>query len=295
MKLADFIREATGRLEGLYPGREARSIVMILCETLLGTKSYTHIVEPGYMVPAEMEQTLEAAMQRLCGGEPLQYVTGQADFFGRTFKVGPSVLIPRPETELLCREAIDCARRMMSMRPACGKPSLRVLDLCTGSGCIAWTMALELPGIEVVGVDISRDALQTASSQDFPEIRENGSRISFVEADVLETGSFPDLGRFDIILSNPPYIKECEKAQMRRNVLEHEPSLALFVPDEDPQIFYRAVASLAKRLLESGGFGMVEINEEECLGTQEVMRDAGFSGNLLMRDLNDRGRFVIFS
>ena len=295
MKLTDFIREATGRLEGLYPGREARSIVMILCETLLGTKSYTHIVEPGYMVPAEMEQTLEAAMQRLCGGEPVQYVIGQAEFYGRTFKVGPSVLIPRPETELLCHTAIDKARRIIRMRSVYGKESLRVLDLCTGSGCIAWTMASEIPGAEVIGVDISHAALQVACSQNLADPGCNGSSIRFVEADVLDTDRFPDLGQFDIILSNPPYIKESEKAQMRRNVLDYEPSLALFVPDEDPLVFYRAVATLAKRLLKSGGFGMVEINEEEGADTQHAIKDAGFAQSLLMRDLNERERFVIFS
>lgn len=295
MKLADFIREATGRLEGLYPGREARSIVMILCESLLGTKNYTHIVEPGYLIPEAKEQALEEAMQRLCKGEPVQYVIGQAEFFGRTFKVGPSVLIPRPETEFLCKEAIDRARRMVRMRSAYGKEKLRILDLCTGSGCIAWTMALELPGTEVVGVDISRDALLTASSQQFPEIQGQGPHIRFIEADILDTDHFPDLGTFDIIVSNPPYIKESEKAQMRSNVLDYEPSLALFVTDEDPQIFYRAVACLAKRLLNSGGFGIVEVNESECFGTQKITEEAGFAENRLIRDLNDRGRFVMFS
>lgn len=295
MKLADFIREATGRLEGLYPEREARSMVMILCEALLGTKNYTHIVEPGYMVPADKEQSLETAMQRLCGGEPIQYVIGAAEFFGRTFNVDPSVLIPRPETELLCREAVKRAQMMVRMRPSCSGTSLRILDLCTGSGCIAWTMASEIPGAEVIGVDISHAALQVACSQNIPDPGCNGSSIRFVEADVLDTDRFPDLGQFDIILSNPPYIKESEKAQMRRNVLDYEPPLALFVPDEDPLVFYRAVATLAKRLLKSGGFGMVEINEEEGADTQRAIKDAGFAQSLLMRDLNERERFVIFS
>ena len=245
--------------------------MLMLCESSLGTKNYTHIVEPEYQVPAAKEPELEAAMERLCTGEPIQYVLGKADFYGRTFKVSPSVLIPRPETELLCREAIKIAERMVRMRSAYGKNKLRILDLCTGSGCIAWTMALEIPGSEVVGVDISNDALKVACSQTFEEIDKNHSSISFVQGDVLEADLLPEIGKFDLILSNPPYIKESEKAKMRRNVLEHEPALALFVPDEDPQLFYRAVGFLAKRLLNPEGFGLVEINETEGPQTQAAI------------------------
>lgn len=295
MKLTEFIKETVGRLMDLYPEKEARSIVLMLTEAMLGTKNYTHIVDPGYQIAAAKEPELAAAVDRLVAGEPIQYVLGQADFYGRTFNVSPSVLIPRPETELLCRQAIKIAERMVRMRSAYGRNKLRILDLCTGSGCIAWTMALEIPGSEVVGVDISEDALKVACSQTFEEIEKNRSSISFVKGDVLEPDLFPELGKFDIVLSNPPYIKESEKAEMRPNVLEHEPALALFVPDDDPLLFYRAVGYLAKRLLNPGGFGLVEINEAEGPGTKAAIKASGFSSTTLVKDITDKDRFVEFN
>lgn len=295
MKLAEFIKGTVERLGALYPEREARSIVLMLTEAMLGTKNYTHIVEPGYEIPASKEADLAAAVDRLAGGEPIQYVLGKAEFYGRTFNVSPAVLIPRPETELLCREAIKIAERMVRMRSAYGKTTLRILDLCTGSGCIAWTMALEIPGAEVVGVDISNEALKVACSQNFPEMEKNGSNIRFAEGDVLNPALFPELGKFDLVLSNPPYIKESEKAKMRPNVLEHEPAIALFVPDEDPQLFYRAVGYLAKRLLNPEGFGLVEINETEGPQTQAAIKAEGFSRTTLVKDINNRNRFVEFA
>lgn len=295
MRLAEFIRETVGRLEALYPEREARSIVLMLTGAKLGTKNYTHIVEPNYEIAPSMEPELAAAVERLVAGEPIQYVLGKAEFYGRTFNVSPAVLIPRPETELLCREAIKMAERMVRMRSAYGKTKLRILDLCTGSGCIAWTMALEIPGAEVVGVDISTEALKVACSQNFPEMEKNGSSISFAEGDVLTPALFPELGKFDIVLSNPPYIKESEKAKMRTNVLDYEPSLALFVPDEDPQLFYRAVAYLAKRFLNPEGFGLVEINETEGPQTQASIKAEGFAKTTLIKDINNRNRFVEFA
>lgn len=295
MKLTEFIRGTVERLGALYPEREARSIVLMLTEAMLGTKNYTHIVEPGYEIRASKEADLAAAVERLAGGEPIQYVLGKAEFYGRTFNVSPAVLIPRPETELLCREAIKIAERMVRMRSAYGKTTLRILDLCTGSGCIAWTMALEIPGAEVVGVDISNEALKVACSQNFPEMEKNGSSIRFAEGDVLNPALFPELGKFDLVLSNPPYIKESEKAKMRPNVLEHEPAIALFVPDEDPQLFYRAVGYLAKRLLNPEGFGLVEINETEGPQTQAAIKAEGFSRTTLVKDINNRNRFVEFA
>ena len=172
---------------------------------------------------------------------------------------------------------------------------LRILDLCTGSGCIAWTLALEMPGAEVTAVDISEEALAVASSQDFAEEMARTGAIAprFIKADVL-AGPIEGLGQFDIIVSNPPYVMDSEKDLMRTNVLDHEPHLALFVPDNDPLLFYRAVAGWADSLLAPGGLGLVEINEALGKETASVY-DAGYTSVEVLRDLSDRHRFVKFT
>lgn len=289
MLLRALINQAGQTVSRLYPEGEASEMVFTLFESLLGTKRHTHIIEPYREVSAESMKLVETALERLAAGEPLQYVIGSACFYGRDFKVSPSVLIPRPETEILCRTAIEYFS---------GHRDVRVLDMCTGSGCIAWTMALECPGAEVVAVDISDDALSVASSQDFAEqIRTSGAIApTFLKADVLM--DVPDDGiftrRFDMILSNPPYVMNKEKALMRANVLEHEPHLALFVSDDDPLIFYRAVARWASALLSPDGIGMVEINEALGPETARVYLDAGFKSAEVLQDLSGRDRFVTF-
>ncbi len=285
MRISDFVKESVVSLNALYPEREARSIVLILCEALLGVKSYTYVIDPGMVVPDAMEATLKEAMARLCKGEPVQYVVGKTIFYGREFKVSPAVLIPRPETELLCSEAIRLARTKIGA----GKEKVRILDLCTGSGCIAWTMALEVPAADVMAVDISGEALRLASSQTFPG--ENG-RVAFIRADVLDAVHFPDLGKFDIVLSNPPYIMDSERKDMRRNVLDYEPPIALFVPDSDPLVFYRAIAKIARK---TGAEGIVEINERLAGRTEDVFRGEGYVKLQTIKDINDRNRIVRFS
>ena len=279
MRLSDFIRGSVAVLEPLYPVEEARSIIYLLCEERIGTRSYTHIVSPEYEVPATAQADLDAAVARLAQGEPVQYVLGYAEFCGHRFQVNPHVLIPRPETEELVREAVVFALGLD--HPA------RVLDLCTGSGCIAWSVALDVPDAEVVAVDVSAEALDLARTQ-FP-----GRAPRFLQADVLDTGrNFAD-GAFDLILANPPYICEREKSQLRTNVLDHEPGLALFVPDDDPLLFYRAIARWAQRLLRAGGLGIVEINETLCPQTEAVFRAAGFSVRHQL-DFRGKPRFVLF-
>ena len=287
------------RLSDLYPDQEAREIVFVCMEHLLGTKRHTHILEPEYEVAEEHTAEVLSAFGRLAAGEPLQYVTGVAYFYGRSFHVTPSTLIPRPETEFLCRMAVEAAV----------KPAPRILDLCTGSGCIAWTMALELPKSEVVAVDLSEGALEVASGQDFAdEMLQTGAHApSFVNADVLcsdllsvmkqQCGQceIPSDSKFDIILSNPPYVMDSEKAMMRKNVLDHEPHMALFVPDADPLVFYRAVADQAYELLAPDGFGVVEINEALGEETAEVFRSRGFLKAEVVKDLYEKDRFVRFA
>lgn len=256
-------------------------MVLMLCEERLGVRSYTHVVEPDFAIPSEMEQVLESDIRRLLNAEPIQYVLGFCDFYGRRFSVSPAVLIPRPETELLVREAVVWA--LAQQRP------LRILDMCTGSGCIAWSLHEEIPDAEVVGVDISEEALAIAAGQ----FGKTGPE--FIRVDVL--GGIPDFGglKFDLIVSNPPYIMEKEKAAMRPNVLDWEPGIALFVPDEDPLVFYRAVAGWAEKLLAPGGLGIVEINESLGESTAAVFAGSGFSDVRQVSDYFGKSRFVEFS
>lgn len=290
MRLKDFITDARASLAEIYPADEARAIVTRLCSEQLGVSPQKHILEPDWEIPSP-EMVLES-VARLKTGEPLQYVLGKTEFYGHEFKVSPSVLIPRPETEelvdLLVREA---ERRALGSSGRC----FRVLDLCTGSGCIVWSLAAALPVSKAIGVDISEAALAVARSQQDsnPEL-EVSNEPEFLQADVLAPESTASLGPFDIIVSNPPYVMDRERALMRANVLEHEPALALFVPDSDPLLFYRSIAFIASSQLAPGGFGAVEINEALGPETATLFSDAGLKDVEVLKDLFGRERFVFF-
>lgn len=298
MLLTEFLREGTAALESLYPTAEAKSIVLMLCEKLIGTKSYTHIVEPQYAIEKKALQPLQEGMDRLKAGEPIQYVTGRTEFCGHTFRVTRDVLIPRPETELLVREAIKLASRIHRMRIPYGKSAepVRVLDLCTGSGNIAWSVALAVPGARVVGVDNSEAALSVARSQNFSaELKASGAQApTFVGADVLDPEQEFNFGEFDLILSNPPYIMEKEKGLLRKNVLDYEPASALFVPDEDPLLYYRAIARWSERFLSADGKGLTEINEVLGKETEAVFSGSVFSQTEIVKDFYDKNRFIFY-
>lgn len=293
MLLSQFIRQAAASLEALYPPREARSLAERLAEDVQGVKPFDWVMDPGL----EASAALEEGLQRLLAGEPLQYVVGWQEFYGRRFRVAPGVLIPRPETEILVREA--CVRALQLDRP-------RVLDLCTGSGCIAWSIALEVPGASVTAVDLSDEALSVARVQNPAFLhpgrgfegssgaKEGGIAPRFLKADVLAESLDIPGGPFDIITANPPYIRESEKVHMHRNVLEHEPAMALFVPDDDPLVFYRAIARHALACLVPGGWGIVEINEALGRETAGVFAGAGLQKVEILRDFFGRERFVTF-
>lgn len=272
MQLAAFRKHAVQSLAPLYEEREAGSIVDMLLSGRLGLASYAYVTEPEREIPTD---ELEEDIRRLLAGEPVQYILGFAEFYSRRFKLSPAVLIPRPETEELV-EAVIRARG--------SEPGLKVLDLCTGSGCIAWTLALELREAEVVAVDISAPALDIARGQ-------FEGKVDFVRADVLAE-TLPLDGPFDVIVSNPPYILDKEKIDMRRNVLDYEPDIALFAPDSDPLAFYRAIARHAERLLAPGGLAVLEINP--LLAEQTAALYDGFSSVNILQDISRRPRFVTF-
>ncbi len=326
MLLKELIKEGTSTISALYPETEAREMVLSYLVSALGISRHTHILDPSFEVSDDAVSAARAAFSRMASGEPLQYVLGKSWFYGREFNVTPDVLIPRPETEILCREVCDFLSSQRSAARLGGSVSLgdapdsglnmspKILDLCTGSGCIAWTLALDNPGSKVTAVDISDGALAVAAGQDFAdEIACTGASAPvFVKADVLEGPdsltdaalSLSDLapGSFDILVSNPPYVMDSEKALMRPNVLDHEPHLALFVPDSDPLLFYRAIINWARTYLRPadsgstppGGLAIVEINEALGPQTAALYRAAGFSDVRILPDLSGRDRFVTF-
>lgn len=305
--LGQFYIEATDSLCALYPRQEAAAIVSVLLQERLGVPAYLHITEPTTPLSPDNYESLTADLGRLLAAEPLQYVLGYAWFYGRRFNVNSNVLIPRPETELLVEQALA----LLKGRTAA---PYRVLDLCTGSGCIAWTLALELsdrgtsgpgissPGIsapdylapDVLALDISPAALAVASSQ-FPEAT---VRPRFTISDILQENCLKFVlgpsSSWDLIVSNPPYIMDSERASMRPNVLDHEPGLALFVPDDDPLRFYRAIARIAAQWLSERGAGVVEINERLPEQTAALFSEAGLHEVRIHNDLAGKPRLVSF-
>ena len=236
-------------LTAVYDLREAQSVARMVLEMRFGLTLADVLC--GQM-PDECD--LRPIQQRLLAGEPVQYVIGEAEFGGRRFRVAPGVLIPRPETYELCLWVSNRGER----REERGEKGERILDIGTGSGCIACTLAAELPEAEVTAWDISEEALAIA--------RENARRthvhVLFEQADILDPrliAASPQ-NRYQIIVSNPPYICQKEQATMERHVLDHEPHLALFVPDDDPLLFYRAIARYASLSLTPGGSLYFEIN-----------------------------------
>lgn len=258
----------------VYAEREARSYTAFVCENRLGMRFTDVIVEPAAPCPdyEELPQIL-AAIRDHC---PAQYITGFAWFLDRKFAVREGVLIPRPETEELVRMIADRYK---------GRSGLRVLDVGTGSGCIAVTLAAELKQAEVVAVDVSESALEVA--------RENARRhrvsVDFVRCDMLQEGPS---GHFDLIVSNPPYVTLQEKDEMRPNVLRYEPHRALFVPDDDPLVFYRVIAEYGCRSLNPGGMLWFELNERYGSEVASLLEQSGYSEVAVHDDMFGKQRMA---
>ena len=250
-----------------FTQREAEQLMRILLEDLFGIDLTRQLMEPRLRIDETQYAQLEHAVQQLLEGVPVQYVTGKAWFDGLLFHVDESVLIPRPETEELVQKL---AENLPVDHP------LRIWDVGTGSGCIAIALAKRFPQAEVVAFEVSEAALETAHQNAlFHEVQ-----VELVCDDVLHPQS--DLWKqpVDLVVSNPPYIRESEKATMERNVLDHEPSQALFVPDDDPLLFYRQILTLAQPQLRAQGSVWFEINE--ALGEEMIQlgQEMGFEVTL---------------
>lgn len=269
-------RELWRTLEPLYGNGEARAITDYVLDVCFGLSKADILCGAVEEMTAEKTAELNKIFGRLTEGEPVQYVLGRAEFSGRWFNVRPGVLIPRPETEELCAWITADSK-------ASGSP--KVLDIGTGSGCIAITLQLDMPESKVTAWDISADALDVAREN----AQQLGANVNFVKLDALNAK--PE-GEWDVIVSNPPYICEKEKKDMAVNVLEHEPHTALFVPDADPLLFYRAITRLAVQTLSKGGRLYFEINPIYADDTCHMMRAEGMTAVELRSDMYGKQRMA---
>lgn len=269
-------RELWRTLEPLYGNGEARAVTDYVLDVCFGLSKADIMCGAVEEMTAEKTSELRKIFSRLTEGEPVQYVLGRAEFCGRWFSVRPGVLIPRPETEELC--AWITADSKASASP-------KVLDIGTGSGCIAITLQLDMPESKVTAWDISADALDVAREN----AQQLGANVNFVKLDALNAK--PE-GEWDVIVSNPPYICEKEKKDMAVNVLEHEPHTALFVPDADPLLFYRAITRLAVQTLSKGGRLYFEINPIYADDTYRMMRAEGMTAVELRSDMYGKQRMA---
>ena len=275
------------RLAPLYGRQEAQAVVRTVLDALWGMSLTDICCGKVTQLSAEDATRLDKIMRRLEKSEPVQYALGEAWFAGRRFGVGPSVLIPRPETEGLAAWAADTGRAMCAAGGTPGQPRpLSVLDIGTGSGCLAVTLALDMPGASVTAWDISPRALDIARDN----ARRLAAPVSFVLQDALHAPH--DSCRWHVVVSNPPYICERERASMHANVLGHEPHTALFVPDDDPLLFYRAIARYAAAALVPGGALLFETNTLYAADVARLMEREGLERAEVRPDCFGRPRMV---
>lgn len=279
MTLAELRRQMHTILAGALPAGEADGCLRAILEDAGGYTPVDLALRADLSLEPFTTDRLLAMASRVAAGEPVQYVTGHARFYGLDLRVTPAVLIPRPETEGLVDRIVD---------DAAARPDLRVLDICTGSGCIAIALARNLPFASVEAVDISPDALSVAEAN----ARDLRADVRFRRADALDMPIPAE--PYDIIVSNPPYIADSEREAMDDRVLLHEPAIALFVPDTDPVRFYRAIAAYAARALRPGGRLYFEINPLYVDATLAAIRSAGgaFTDITMERDFYSRPRYI---
>ncbi len=288
-------RHFTETLAEKFPQREAEQLMRILLEDLFDIDLKRQLMEPDLRIDEIQHFQLEQAVKRLMSGEPVQYVTGVARFCDLLIKVSPAVLIPRPETEELVQKICTISLPCYSSEGMCGsKESMegvtkkyRIWDIGTGSGCIAIALAKHFTNAEVIAFDVSEEALQIAKEN--AEI--NGAKVTFVQDDVLHPTSDYFNQHVDLVVSNPPYVCDSERAAMEANVLDWEPDKALFVPNEDPLRFYRQILALAKNQLNPDGQVWFEINERMGDEMLSLCHEMGFEAEIML-DFAGKPRFI---
>ena len=265
-------------LQGLYPETEIKSFSYLILEKLTGFSRTEILLNKNTLFSNEQHNVIESFIEKLKKFVPIQYILGETEFYGLTFNVNESVLIPRPETE----ELVDWIRKENNC-----KDNLQILDIGTGSGCIAISLKHEFPNAKVDAFDISDLALETAKSN----ASQNELVVNFSKVDILNAPCFDK--KWDIIVSNPPYVLESEKTEILVNVLEYEPHIALFVPDNDPLLFYRKIALFAQKQLQPNGKLYFEINREYGKATVDLLSGLGFQNVELRKDISGNDRMIM--
>jgi release factor glutamine methyltransferase len=277
----NILPEFRQKLGGLYPDREIRQFVYILFEEYLGWHKTRVHLSPDEGIPEPVMASFNLALLDLLAGKPIQYVIRKCWFNGTLLEVDAGVLVPRPETEELCA-IIKADYR------GTAEHGISILDIGTGSGCIAIDLKKYFPGSKVTAIDVSQGALEIAQRNAWSSHAE----ISFVHANILDPGEWADLGKFNVIVSNPPYVPDSEKKQMHRNVTEFEPAQALFVRDDDPLEFYRAISGFAVAHLIPPASLYFEINEHFGREVGYLVSSLGYQSIRIMQDLHGKDRFV---
>lgn len=250
-----------------YPKEEILSFFNLLAEHFLKMNRLQMALEPNKELNKAEIGEFDKALEKLTSFEPIQYIIGETEFFSLNFKVAPGVLIPRPETEELVQWILD----EVSLQQ---KSDLKILDIGTGSGCIPISLKKHLPKTQISAIDISEEALEIANLN----AEQNEVSVEFIQQDILSAEKLPQ--QFDIIVSNPPYVRELEKAEMHQNVLQHEPETALYVKDENPLLFYKKITKLAQEGLAKNGLLFFEINQYLGEETKAMVEDHGFNAEL---------------
>ena len=271
-------------LNRVYPKEEILSFFFLLTHHKMGLTRAEIALNPDQIVQNEVLNFYLDSITALLGEKPIQYIIGETEFYGLTFTVNEDVLIPRSETE----ELIDWILNEFKE-----KKELNILDIGTGSGCIAISLAKNLPEANIYGIDISKEALQIAEQN----AKLNNVKVNFIQQDILKTNVMLSLSkhlsesiRFDIIVSNPPYVRELEKLEIKNNVIQNEPHIALFVSDENPLLYYDTIADFAKQNLSSKGMLFFEINQYLGKETTNLLQQKRFKSIELRKDIfgNDR-------
>jgi release factor glutamine methyltransferase len=280
--VSEYYKSILLKLKALYPHEEARAMVDRLFDHYLNLSPAKRVISANTLVRPDMMSLMDEAVNKLLHNVPLQYVIGEAYFMDMQFVVNSSVLIPRPETE----EMVSLILKKYSGWKA--EKSLTILDIGTGSGCIPIALKRHIPESNVSSIDVSKEALIVATAN----AAKNDADINFIHADILDHAQWETLPQFDIIVSNPPYVTYAEKELMQRNVLDHEPHIALFVPDDDPLLFYREIIALAKLKLYEEGSLWFEINEMFAKEIRDMALNQGFNEVNIIFDFHGKSRFL---
>lgn len=282
MELLQLKNEFTEAISPQYPTEEVQSFFFLLSEKYLKMTRLKIALQPDLEIAENEAELFKNALLRLKKYEPIQYILGDTEFYGLPFLVNKHTLIPRPETEELVEWIISEFR----FHPITIGTNFRILDIGTGSGCIAVSLAKNLPNSKVSALDISEEALKIAKEN----AKINEVEIDFLEMDILQIESLSE--KYEVIVSNPPYVRESEKGKMHPNVLDYEPAVALFVKDEDALVFYRAIAQLSKTALNPGGSLYFEINEYLGKELKRFLTAEGFGNIIIKKDIFGKERML---